>query len=61
MNPQYEGRAIAGANATAGFEKVVRKDIGVLYCHKNASGNPRSVLFNRILGIKELDQVREDF
>jgi hypothetical protein len=40
---------------------VVKKDIGVLYYLKNASGNPRSVLFNGILGIAELDQVREDF
>jgi hypothetical protein len=61
MNPQYEGGAIAVANVTARFEKVVKKDIGVLYYHKNASGNPRSVLFYGILGIEELDQAREDF
>jgi hypothetical protein len=61
MNPQYEGGAIAVANVTARFEKVVNKDIGVLYYHKNPSGNPPSVWFNGILGIEELDQVREDF
>jgi len=32
-----------------------------LYNRKNASGNPRSVWFNGILGIEELDQVSEDF
>jgi hypothetical protein len=37
------------------------KDIGILYYRKNASGNPRSVWFNGILGIEELDQVSEDF
>jgi hypothetical protein len=28
---------------------------------KNASGNPRSVWFNGILGIEELDVVSQDF
>jgi len=57
MNLQYEGEPIAVANVTAHSEKVVAQDIGILYDHKNASGNPRSVLFNGILGIAELDLV----
>jgi predicted Zn-dependent protease len=61
MSLQYEGEPIAVANVTARLEKVVTKDIGILYYHKNASGNPRSVLFNGILGIEELDVVSEDF
>jgi hypothetical protein len=40
---------------------VVTKDIGILYYHKNASGNPRNVLFTGILGIEELDLVSGDF
>lgn len=61
MNLQYEGEPIAVANGTARVQKVVTKDIGILYHHKNASNNPRSVLFNGILGIEELDLVNEDF
>jgi hypothetical protein len=61
INLQYEGEPIAVANVTARLEKVVTKDIGILYYHKNASGNPRIVLFNGILGIEELDLVSEDF
>jgi hypothetical protein len=33
----------------------------VFYNHKNASGNPRTALFNGIPGSEELDQVSEDF
>jgi hypothetical protein len=51
---------MAVANVTR-LEKVVTKDIGVLYCRKNASGNPRSVLFNGIPGIAELHLISEDF
>jgi predicted Zn-dependent protease len=61
INLQYQGEPIAVANVTARPEKVMTKDIGILYYHKNASGNPRSVLFNGILGIEELDLVSEDF
>lgn len=61
MNLQYEGEPIAVANVTARLQKVVTKDIGILYYHKNASSNPRSVLFNGILGIEELDLVSQDF
>jgi predicted Zn-dependent protease len=61
MNLQYEGEPVAVANVTARLEKVVTKDIGILYYHKNASGNPHSVLFSGILGIEELDLVSENF
>jgi predicted Zn-dependent protease len=61
MNLQYEGEPIAVANVKARLQKVVTKDIGILYYHKNANNNPRSVLFNGILGIQELDLVTEDF
>jgi hypothetical protein len=61
MNLQYEGEPIAVANVAARFERVVTKDIGILYYRKNASGNPRSVWCNGILGIEELDQVSEYF
>jgi predicted Zn-dependent protease len=61
MNLEYENEPVAVANVTARLQKVVTKDIGILYYHKNASNNPRSVLFSGILGIQELDLVSEDF
>jgi predicted Zn-dependent protease len=41
--------------------KVVTKDIGLLYYGLPQSTNPKSVLYNQIMGIEELDAVGEDF
>jgi hypothetical protein len=57
-NLRHEGEPIADSKARS--EKVVTKEIGIFCCHKNPSGNPRSVLFNGILGIQELDLVSDD-
>jgi len=40
---------------------MVTKDIGILYYGLPQSSNPNSVLYNRILGIEELDAVGEQF
>jgi hypothetical protein len=40
---------------------MVTKDIGILYYGLPQSDNPRSVLYNGILGIQELDSVGEEF
>jgi hypothetical protein len=61
VNLQHQDEPIAVANITARLEKVVAKDIGILHYRKNASGNPRSVFCNGILGIAELHQVSEDY
>jgi len=61
MNLHYEGEPASEANETSRLQKVVTKDIGIMYYNKLPSNNPHSVLFNGILGIEELDQVTEDF
>ena len=40
---------------------MVSKDIGILYYGLPQSPNPRSVLYNEIAGLQELDNVGEDF
>jgi hypothetical protein len=40
---------------------MVKKDIGILYYGLSQSHNPKSVLYNGILGIQELDAVGDDF
>ncbi|HLJ85459.1 MAG TPA: hypothetical protein VKZ53_01470 [Candidatus Angelobacter sp.] len=43
------------------LRKIVSKDIGVLYYALGESTNPKSVLYNKVLSIEELDAVSEDF
>ena len=43
------------------LRKIVTKDIGILYYGLPSSQNPKSVLYNQIMGIEELDEVGEDF
>ena len=45
----------------ARLRKIVTKDIGILYFGLPQSENPKSVLYNQIMGIEELDAVGEDF
>ena len=61
MNLHYEGEPAGQANETSRLQKIVTKDIGIMYYNKSASDDPHSVLFSGILGIQELDQVSEDF
>jgi predicted Zn-dependent protease len=61
MNLHYEGEPASEANETSRLQKVVTKDIGITYYNLPPSDNPRSVLFNGILGIQELDRASEDF
>jgi len=61
MNLHYEGEPAGQANETSRLQKMVTKDIGIMYYNKSPNDNPRSVLFRGILGIEELDQVSEDF
>lgn len=61
MNLHYEGEPAGQANVPTRMRKVVTKDIGIMAFGMNPNHNPRSVLFDGILGIEELDQVSEDF
>lgn len=46
---------------TTRLHKIVAKDIGILYYGMHQSSDPKSVLYNQILGIEELDATGEDF
>jgi hypothetical protein len=41
--------------------KMVMKDIGILYYQMPPNNNPKSVLYNSIDGLEELDVMDEDF
>ena len=43
------------------LRKIVTKDLGILYFGLPQRENPKSVLYNQIMGIAELDAVGEDF
>lgn len=49
------------ANPETRLRKMVTKDIGILYYQLPQSDDPRSVLYQKILGIQELDAASEDF
>jgi predicted Zn-dependent protease len=61
MNLHYEGEPAGQANMTTRMRKVITKDIGIMGFGMPTNHNLRSVLFDGILGIEELDQVSEDF
>ena len=43
------------------LQKMIAKNIGVMYFGLRGSTNPRSALFNNILGVDDLDRMTEDF
>lgn len=57
----YPGMPADRNIAATRLRKVVTKDIGIFYYGLPLSSNPRSVLYNQIMGIQELDEVGEDF
>ena len=60
MSLHYPGES-SDARPEIRLRKVLTKDIGLLYYGLPQSDNPRSALYNQILGIQELDAVGEDF
>jgi predicted Zn-dependent protease len=61
MDLHYPGEPPTEARPEVRLRKMVTKDIGILYYELPQNNNPRSVLYERILGIQELDTVSEDF
>lgn len=57
----YDGMPADADISTTRLRKIVTKDIGILYFGLPQSPNRKSVLFNQIMGIEELDEVGEDF
>jgi len=43
------------------LRKMVTRDIGVLYYGMPLNADPRSVLYERLLSVEDLDQISEDF
>lgn len=61
MDLHYPGEPQPDATVTNRLRKMVTKDIGVIYFWKPTNHNPKSVLYDSILGIQELDQISESF
>ena len=61
MNLHYPGEPPDQAKQEIRLRKMVAKSIGILCFNLPQNDNPRSVLYNGIMGIQELDQVGEDF
>jgi predicted Zn-dependent protease len=57
----YPGEPPTEANVSRRLQKMVTKYIGVMYYGMRLNANRRSVLYNNILGVQELDQISEDF
>jgi tetratricopeptide (TPR) repeat protein len=61
MNPANLGRPASAEVLNTRFRKMVMKNIGVLYYQMSPNSNPKSVLYNNIDGIEELDRMGEEF
>lgn len=61
MDLHYPGEPSEEAMSYKRLQKVITKDIGIMFYRKGQSSNPRSVLYNNIGGIDDLDRMSEDF
>jgi predicted Zn-dependent protease len=61
MNPANLGQTASAELLNTRFRKMVMKNIGVLYYQLAPNSNPKSVLYNKIDGIEELDRMGEEF
>jgi hypothetical protein len=52
---------VTGELILSRIRKIVTKNVGVLYYKLGPSDNPRSVLYRNIGGLRELDNMSEDF
>jgi len=61
MDPVVYGRSPDDALLQARLRKMISRYIGFLYFRLPKSNNPRSVLYDPILSIDDLDSIGEDF
>jgi predicted Zn-dependent protease len=61
MDPVNYGDAADRELLEARLRKMVAKNIGVLYLRLPLNSNPRSLLYDRILGPDDLDRMTEEF
>ena len=59
--PHSWGQKITGDLILTRIRKMVTKNIGLLYYDLQQSDNPRSVLYRKVGGVKDLDYMGEDF
>jgi predicted Zn-dependent protease len=61
MDPAKLGDRPDEALLRTRLRKMITKNIGIICFGLPLSENPRSVLFNNVLGVEELDRMTEDF
>jgi hypothetical protein len=61
MDPVNYGDAADRELLEARLRKMVAKNIGVLYLRLPLNSNPRSLLYDRVLGPDDLDRMTKEF
>ena len=61
MNPVNLGEPADDNLLKSRMRKMLTKNIGILYFKKSASADPKSVLYNNVLGVDDLDYMGEEF
>jgi tetratricopeptide (TPR) repeat protein len=61
MNPVNLGQPASSELLNTRVRKMVMKDIGILYYQMPPNNNPKSVLYNSIDGLEDLDGMGEEF
>lgn len=61
MNPVNLGESANNALFDSRMRKMVLKNIGLLYYLLPANSDPKSVLYNDVRGVEDLDRMGEDF
>jgi predicted Zn-dependent protease len=61
MDPVALGGASNDDLLRARLRKMVLKNVGIIYYGLRASNDPRSVMFNNVLGVDDLDRMTEEF
>lgn len=61
MDPAALGGASNEELLRSRLRKMVLKNVGLMYYGLPASNNPRSVMFNNVLGVDDLDRMSEEF
>jgi predicted Zn-dependent protease len=59
--PPSWSQKITGDLILSRIRKMVTKNVGLLYYDLDQSDNPRSVLYRKVGGVKDLDYMGEDF
>lgn len=61
MDPINFGKPADDKLLRSRVRKMLTKNIGIMYFKKQASANPKSVLYDKVLGLEDLDYMGEEF